>query len=45
MAQRGVPMHQIAGYLGHSVARTPELYAHHHPDHMHQAVAAMERRS
>jgi integrase len=42
MAQRGVPMHQIAGYLGHSVARTTELYAHHHPDHMQQAVAALE---
>jgi integrase len=44
MAQRGVPMHQIAGYLGHSVARTSELYAHHHPDHMAQAKAALEGR-
>lgn len=44
MAQRGVPMHQIAGYLGHSVARTTELYAHHHPDFMRDAKAALERR-
>jgi integrase len=44
MAQRGVPMHQIAGYLGHSVARTTELYAHHHPDYMREAKAALERR-
>jgi integrase len=43
MAQRGVPMHQIAGYLGHSVARTTELYAHHHPDYMQEAKAALER--
>jgi len=43
MAQRGVPMHQIAGYLGHSVARTTELYAHHHPDYMREAKAALER--
>jgi hypothetical protein len=45
MAQRGVPMHQIAGYLGHSVARTTELYAHHHPDYMREAKAALERRT
>jgi integrase len=28
MAQRGVPFFEIAGYLGHSVSRTSELYAH-----------------
>jgi integrase len=42
MAHRGVPMHEIAGYLGHSVARTTELYAHHHPDFMQAARAAFE---
>jgi integrase len=42
IAQRGVPLHQIAGYLGHSVARTTELYAHHHPDFMEDARAAFE---
>jgi integrase len=45
MAQRGVPMWQVAGYLGHSVARTTELYAHHHPDHLKAAKAAMERKA
>jgi integrase len=45
MAQRGVPMWQISGYLGHSVARTTELYAHHHPDYLSEARAAMERKS
>jgi integrase len=44
MAQRGVSMHQIAGYLGHRVSRTTELYAHHYPDHMKEALAALERR-
>jgi integrase len=33
----------IAGYLGHSVARTTELYMHHHPDYMREAKAALER--
>ncbi|HEV2186588.1 MAG TPA: site-specific integrase [Stellaceae bacterium] len=42
MAQRGVPLYEIAGYLGHSEKRTTELYAHHHPDHMARARAAME---
>jgi integrase len=44
MAQRGVPLFHIAGYLGHSVATTTERYAHHHPDHQAEAVAALERR-
>lgn len=42
MAQRGVPLREIAGYLGHSEARTTELYAHHHPDFMEAARAAFE---
>jgi integrase len=44
MAQAGVDMHQISGYLGHSYARTTELYAHAYPDHLAEAKAAMERR-
>jgi integrase len=43
MAQRGVPMREIGGYLGHSETRTTELYDHHHPDHMRAARAAFER--
>lgn len=41
-AQAGVPLWQIAGYLGHSVARTTELYAHHHPDHMEDSRRALD---
>lgn len=44
MAQRGVPVHLIGGWLGHTDARTTQLYAHHHPDHMGQALAAADRR-
>ena len=33
LAQAGVDLHQIAGWLGHSNERTTELYAHHHPDY------------
>jgi integrase len=40
MAQRGVPFWEIAGYLGHSVQRTSELYAHHTPEHLRKALAA-----
>jgi len=43
MAQRGVPLRQIAGYLGHSEQRTTELYAHHHPAFMAEARRAFER--
>jgi integrase len=42
MAQRGVPLWQIAGWLGHSDARTSELYAHHSPEHLAEALSAME---
>ena len=42
MAQRGVPLREIAGYLGHSEPRTTELYAHHHPDFMRNARRAFE---
>ncbi len=42
MAQRGVPLREIAGYLGHSDARTTELYAHHHPDYLRTAREAFQ---
>ena len=42
MAHAGVPLWEIAGYLGQSHARTAELYAHHHPDHLKRAVEAFK---
>lgn len=42
MAQAGVPIWEIAGYLGQSVQRTTERYLHHHPDHMARAAAALD---
>jgi len=42
MAQQGVPLRQIAGYLGHSEQRSTELYAHHHPVYMAEARAAFD---
>jgi integrase len=42
MAQRGVPLWQIGGWLGHSQEKTTELYAHHHSDHFEQARKVMD---
>ena len=42
MAQRGVPMWEVAGYLGHSNERTAELYSHHSPDYLARARAALD---
>jgi len=42
MAQRGVPLWEIGGYLGHSHERTTELYGHHHPDHLAKARRAFD---
>jgi len=44
LAQRGVALHLIGGWLGHSDSRTTQLYAHHHPDHMEAALRAADRR-
>lgn len=44
LAQRGVPLHDIAGWLGHTTARTTELYAHHHPDHLDRPRRAIDER-
>jgi integrase len=46
MAQAGVPMSQIAGYLGHSSTQMVEqVYIHHSPDHMREAAAALSGNS
>lgn len=42
MAQAGVDLWKIAGWLGHSQARTTELYAHHHPDFLISAREALD---
>lgn len=44
LAQRGVDLWDIAGWLGQSHSTTVELYAHHHPDFMDSAKDALERR-
>jgi integrase len=42
LAQGGVHMHEIAGWLGHSAQRTTELYAHQHPDYLQNARRALD---
>ncbi len=42
MAQRAVPMWEIAGFLGHSHERTAESYSHHSPDYLARARAALD---
>jgi integrase len=44
LAQAGVDLWEIAGWLGQSYASTVELYAHAHPDHMEEAKRAADRR-
>jgi integrase len=44
LAQAGVPLWQISGWLGHTEAATTALYAHHHPSHLGEARQALERR-
>jgi integrase len=45
MAQSGVPLFEIGGWLGHSHERTVELYAHHSPDHLLRAKRAADRKT
>lgn len=45
LAQRGVDLHKIGGWLGHTDARTTALYAHHHPDFQEDARQAFGRRA
>ena len=43
LAQAGVPMWQIAGYLGHASSRVTErVYAHHSPDWLRDAAETLE---
>jgi integrase len=42
LAQKGVDLWTIAGWLGHSQERTTELYAHHHPDFLAKARRALD---
>jgi integrase len=44
LAQAGVDLHKIGGWLGHSDSRTTLLYAHHHPDFQEDARDALDRR-
>lgn len=41
LAQAGVPMIEIAAWLGHSHSRTSELYAHLSPEHLRGAARAL----
>lgn len=43
LAQAGVPMIEIAAWLGHSHSRTTELYAHLSPEHLRGAAAALAK--
>ena len=45
MAQKGVDLWQISGWLGQTHARTTELYAHHSPDYLAAARSAADRRA
>ncbi|MEH6467970.1 MAG: tyrosine-type recombinase/integrase, partial [Porticoccus sp.] len=42
MAQKGVPLFDIAGWLGHSHERTSSLYSHHHADYLEKARKAFD---
>jgi integrase len=44
LAQAGVELWEIGGWLGHSDDRTTALYAHHHPDYLDNARKAADRR-
>lgn len=44
LAQKGVPLFQIGGWLGHTDERTTKLYAHSHPDYQREALEAINRR-
>ena len=43
MAQAGRPMWEIAGIMGHTEARTMELYKHHHPDYLGMTADVMDK--
>lgn len=41
MVQRGVPIEQVASFLGNSAAMVEKVYGHQHPDHLRQAADAL----
>lgn len=45
LAQKGVPLFKIGGWLDHSDSRTTELYAHHHPDFQGDVLDAINRQN
>jgi hypothetical protein len=45
MAQAGVPLWEIAGFLGHADTRMVERhYAHYHPDFQQRATATLQQK-
>jgi integrase len=44
LAQDGVDLDKIGGWLGHTDAQTTQLYRHHHPGYMKDALLAIDRR-
>lgn len=44
LAQRGVPMWEIAGYLGMTVGTASRVYLHHSPEHLRGAAEAVGRK-
>ena len=44
LMQNGCPTWQAAGFVGMSEQMVREVYGHHHPDYMQEAVAALGRR-
>ena len=44
LAQQGVPMWDIAGWLGQDPETTARIYAHHSPDFMSKALEAVDSR-
>ncbi len=45
LAQRGVPMWEIAGYLGMTVETASWVYLHHSPEHLRAAADAVGRKA
>lgn len=43
LAQGGVDIWKVAGYLGHTDSRTTGRYAHHHPDYQSEVADALDK--
>jgi Phage integrase family len=43
LLQRGVPIWEVAGYVGTSPQTIARVYGHHHVDHLSAALAAFDR--